>query len=849
MLRIIAQQRLLLWGSILVWLATACAGCSSPTPPLETVTITFACLDHEREHYEGIADDFQAANPDVQVQFVSANEASGLQSQGGVITSDKDTNPFANLASAADTFVWYSWRVADGVFSMDLQPFLDNDPKFPVDDFYPGLLEHFRWQGKLYGLPAETTPLLIFYDKEMFDEAGVAYPEIEWTWDDFVSMALQLTQRQGDTIQHYGFVDSYSYLTLHSILAGEDIRLWDARDDPARPLLDAPEVADAVRRYTDLVLLHSAIPPPELGSGHENSDLINQGRAAMWTEFAPEIPYYAQRASVGIVPFPTGVVAANPQLLRGFYVSAGTAHPDAAWRWLTYLSDHYQPWSERIGALPARRSVGKKPGWWKRLSPEARDAVDFAISHPLPDNPLNYPWGRFLRDIFEVGTSVEEALTIAQAQLLAEQAELAATPIASPPPIATPQLPLTPRKENIVFAPYLSIQASTLRSLADRFHQAYPDITVEIATGVYYPYEGVDCFATLATLAPALVEMGQIRNLSPLAEADPAFDPDDFYPQALRVFQVNGELRGLPYELDALLLYANTEHLSAAGLDLPPDGWTLDEFLTALDCLADKLDEMHYAFTTREGIYGDRLFLLQLLGGQTFTAGQDGPSPTLNDPSVVAALGQAVALARNRQLTPETPSESSGWPLGSVLGPHPAYVSTAQVGLWVDQLSDHLFAPPLDFPVVVAPLPEATEFQAFGYFIATQTVYPDACWTWITFLSRQSEAISLLPAHRSLELSPRLGQATSETEQVTYRATLALPARSIFRWRFDYPWLAYIYPWIEEAWQSAMSGGEPAMALGIAQTKAETYIDCLGQRADLQDETRWETCFQAVEGQ
>ena len=62
-----------------------------------------------------------------------------------------------------------------------------------VDDFYPGPLEQFRWQDELWGLPDTAAPELVFYNKAMFDEAGLACPTGIWTFEGMRQAAIQLT--------------------------------------------------------------------------------------------------------------------------------------------------------------------------------------------------------------------------------------------------------------------------------------------------------------------------------------------------------------------------------------------------------------------------------------------------------------------------------------------------------------------------------------------------------------------------------------------------------------------------------------------------------------------------------
>jgi multiple sugar transport system substrate-binding protein len=200
----------------------------------------------------------------------------------------------------------------------------------------------------------------------MFDQAGLAYPRIGWTWDDFLDAAIQLTEREGGEVTRYGFVERipYSY-NLTAMVEQHNISLWDESSDPPRPLFDSPEVAQAIRRYADMALTYEVMPVPEIGGSVMAHDLINAGKAAMWTTDASDRGWHAERINLGLAPFPEGVTASNPRGMYGFSISAGTAHPEATWRWLSFLSANYRPSSN--GHLPGRRSLAEELPWWTQL--------------------------------------------------------------------------------------------------------------------------------------------------------------------------------------------------------------------------------------------------------------------------------------------------------------------------------------------------------------------------------------------------------------------------------------------------------------------------------------------------
>jgi ABC-type glycerol-3-phosphate transport system substrate-binding protein len=845
----------LLWALI----SSLLVACTTPVVPTgESVTITFACMDHQRDRYEDLVTGFQKANPGVRVQIVSADEASGMQRQGSTVTSSG--SEIERLAAAADTFVWFArLQSTDWPYLLNLQPFVDDASSFPADDFYPGTLDDLRWQHHLYGLPAEVLPILIFYDKDMFDEAAVAYPKIGWTWDDFLGAADRLTEREEGEVSRYGFVDSHFSNTVLAMMHQHGVPLWDDHVDPPRPLFDRPEVADVLRNYVDMALTHEFMPVPEIGSNVMAFNLVNEGRVAMWTGFAFDYDYHTHRANVGVASFPEKVAAAHPRATYGFFAGAGTAHPDAAWRWLTYLSENYQPLD---GSLAGRRSVNEELSWWRKLDRDAKAVIEYALANPSPpSNSLNLPLTRAISTVIQGQASVEDALAMAQGQALELQAELTHATPAAPQSVAPPEPTPGGAQTVINFAPPPAADVAIYRELADRFHEIQSDVRVEI-TSSYSSLEalaqGNDCLG--GTLPVYASEVRQhVRSLQPLLGADTDFDLADFYPVMLEALQYDGELWGIPYEADALMVYYNRDRLIESGIALPEPGWTIGDFLdTALALSVSNGDR--YGFTTREGAYGDLIFVLERMGARLFDGSTaDGnalPSPTFDDPTVVSALARYVDVARLGPLSLATPSRQVGWPDSRMMGDHPPGVRSGQVAMWVDYLQDYAVSPPLPFEAGIAPLPvtsgsagiqAATEFNVSAYYISAHTAEPQACWEWLTFLSAQPGAVQLLPARRSIVESPSWQSRVSEADLPAYRAILGCDDTRIFALRWDVPWLGYAYPWLDEAFQAVLAGDGPERALAGAQHKAEAYVQCLEREGSFVDRDVLKACAGEVD--
>jgi ABC-type glycerol-3-phosphate transport system substrate-binding protein len=661
-----------------------------------------------------------------------------------------------------------------------------------------------------------------------------------------------------------------------------DVLLWDDRADPPEPLFNTLEVANVLRCYTDMTLRDEIMPVPEVGSNVMVTTLVREGRAAIWTDFATSRNIHARWADPGLAPFPEAVNAANPRSTYGFFISAGTVHPEAAWRWLSYLSANYRPSLD--GNLPGRRSVAERLPWWQGLDEETRAVFEYALTHPLASNDaLNAPLLLAVVAVFEDGVSVEEALAAAQERALKMQAGLAEVTPPAPRPVASP--PPTPGEGQtvITFAPASGADMSLYRKLAASFQESHPDVWVEIAprpVGLEELVTTSDCF--WGVVPANISEVHQyIRSLQPLLDADVSFDLSDYYAQFLDGLQHDGELWGLPYQADALMVYANLDRFAEAGIMPPGPGWSIQDFLNAAVALSGDGQHGQYGFTTHEGAYGDLIFVLERLGARLYdypkghADSREPPTPTFDDATVVTALGQYADLSRGRQLSPKTPPTQCGWPDSIAGGVYPVGVQSGQVAMWINRISYQVLVSPPPFESGVAPLPlgaqtwanspspgsgqspvpgsgqraepASTEFDVHAYFISIHAAAPQACWEWLTYLSDRPEVVQLLPARRSVAASPQWQEQVGEAALPAYQATLEYADTPLLGLRWEILWLGYAYPWLDEAFQAAVAGEDAGRALGQAQAKAEAFVACLEDSGGFSDHDRLLACARQVD--
>lgn len=154
----------------------------------------------------------------------------------------------------------------------------DKDLKF--EDFNKGIVEALSFKGKVYALPYDYGPFMIYYNKTLFDKAGVKYPDENTTWDQFVDIAKKMT-RTIDGKEVFGI--AAQPMPDHALLYAYANGTQFAEGD--KSILTNPAAVEAIQWYADLIHKHKVSAPltdPSSNTWHR--ELFYAGRVAMYVD-------------------------------------------------------------------------------------------------------------------------------------------------------------------------------------------------------------------------------------------------------------------------------------------------------------------------------------------------------------------------------------------------------------------------------------------------------------------------------------------------------------------------------------------------------------------------------------
>lgn len=272
--------------------------------------------------------------------------------------------------------------------TLDLRPFIESDlDQETIQDWDPAQYRAFQTRdGEQYGLPKYHGALALYYNKDLFDEYSVDYPDSSWDYDDYLEAMKRLTHdRDSDgRIDLWGSILDISWDRIQVHVNGWGGHFVDP-DDSTRCLMgDSPALAAMewlrVRMWDDQVM---ARPLDVQNVGPQQAFISEKVAMAEDGSWALKNILSNAKFRVGVAPFPSGpsrrVTLATTD---GFGIYKGTRYPEAAWELMKYLiSREYGLAMAQANFLqPARASlVGDWVEFIRQEFPAETKEMDIAV--------------------------------------------------------------------------------------------------------------------------------------------------------------------------------------------------------------------------------------------------------------------------------------------------------------------------------------------------------------------------------------------------------------------------------------------------------------------------------------
>ncbi|HET8896945.1 MAG TPA: sugar ABC transporter substrate-binding protein, partial [Protaetiibacter sp.] len=300
------------------------AGCSAPAENGDgSVTITytnFISNDGNEENLQKIVDAFEDANPD--------------------ITVDVTTLPYGDYGTALQTDL--AAGTQSDVFDIEYANYADfqaNGVLAPIEVsdasvYRQSVLESYATDGTQYALPSSFSDVVLYYNKDLFDAAGLDYPTGDWTWADEKAAAEKLTDQAAGVWGDHQPVSFHEYYKVLAQNGGSFLN--DARDAVA---FNTPEGIEAAKWLVEKS--GTVMPTIEQGQGTPDFDtnLFKDGKLAMlhtgiWVFGAvADVPF-----AWDIAVEPGNTDQASAVFSNAVGVSSASKNIEAASKWAEFLT-------------------------------------------------------------------------------------------------------------------------------------------------------------------------------------------------------------------------------------------------------------------------------------------------------------------------------------------------------------------------------------------------------------------------------------------------------------------------------------------------------------------------------
>jgi len=234
---------------------------------------------------------------------------------------------------------------------------LSDMPAAQLDDYYPGSIAVAKYNDRLYGLPWIAQPVVLYYNPDMFEAAGVAPPDETWTWDTFKDAARQLTLKDASgNITQYGTAFN-GWPPIHMFIwqAGGEVITPDLKSSP----VDSPEAIQGAEFYADVIYNPEYAVPEEVIKEQGFGEMAKAGKVAMFFGGAADDLDYAHEKDPQNARMMMALVPKGPKDRTTFAwtaitaVSSQSANPDLAVKAMVALTDGIHHWK----VLAPRKSL------------------------------------------------------------------------------------------------------------------------------------------------------------------------------------------------------------------------------------------------------------------------------------------------------------------------------------------------------------------------------------------------------------------------------------------------------------------------------------------------------------
>ena len=336
---------------------------------------------------DAFAADFEKENPSIKLKPIYAGTYQ--ETIVKALTAHKSgTPPVTSVLLSTDMFTLID---EDAIVPFD--PFIKTeDDKKWLASFFPAFMENSQTGGKTWGIPFQRSTVVLYWNKELFKEAGLDPEKPPATWAEQLEFAQKLTKKDASgNVTQWGIQipsSGFPYWLFQGLSTQAGAILANAAGDKTN--YADPAVVEALQYWVDLAQKHKVHPPGIVEWGTTPRDFFEKKVAMMWTTTGNLTNVRSNaKFPFGVAMLPGGKRRGSPTGGGNFYLSkkATPAQQEAAFKFIRWITtpERAAQWGIDTGYVavsPAAYETAAMKAYASEFPPAlvARDQLPHAVA-------------------------------------------------------------------------------------------------------------------------------------------------------------------------------------------------------------------------------------------------------------------------------------------------------------------------------------------------------------------------------------------------------------------------------------------------------------------------------------
>ncbi len=312
--------------------------------------------------------------PGISEILADFTEETGIKTEIQVVKWDEYWTMLSAAAqggSLPDVF-WMHSNEAERYMSndmlLDLTDYISGSEEIDLSNYPEDIVNLYTYEGKNYAVPKDVDTIALWYNKALFDEAGLAYPTADWTWDDLYEAAKTLTKDDGS---QYGFAMSATNNQAGYYNIIYDNGGYILNDDKTASGYDDPKTIEAMQ-FVEKLITEGLMPSQETMSESGEDVLLGAGKVAMaplgsWQIASMRDNEYAAE-NCDCVELPKSASTGRRVSIYnglGWVASKTTSMPEESWQLIEYLTSEKAQTKQAELGVTMSAYTGTSDAWAK----------------------------------------------------------------------------------------------------------------------------------------------------------------------------------------------------------------------------------------------------------------------------------------------------------------------------------------------------------------------------------------------------------------------------------------------------------------------------------------------------